>query len=81
MTPTSETSVPFISAPLLNLMPIVRFIIDQIIIEITNTNTFIEITPKNCDPKFVSGFVSGTANVPQIPANKCAGTAPTTSSI
>ena len=41
-----------------------------------NTKTFIETTPSNCGPNDVSGFVIGTANVPQIPANKWAGTAP-----
>ena len=46
-----------------------------------NTNALIDITPSNCAPKFVSGLVIGTASVPQIPANKWAGIAPTTSSI
>ena len=49
--------------------------------ETINTNAFIEITPSSCAPNETSGFVIGTASVPQIPANKCAGTAPTTSSI
>ena len=38
-------------------------------------------TPMNCVLKTASEFVAGTIKVPQIPANKCAGTAPTTSSI
>ena len=62
-------------------MPIVVFIIDQIVNETTNTNTFIAITPKSCPLNDASGFVSGTTSVPQTPANKCAGIAPTTSSI
>ena len=37
---------------------------------VTKTNAFIDITPKSCGPNDVSGFVIGTANVPQIPANK-----------
>ena len=77
----SLTSVPFNSASLLNLIPTVDFIIDHIMYEIINTKIFIETIPNNCDPKEVSGFVSGTASVPQIPANKWAGIAPTTSSI
>ncbi len=36
----------------------------------TKTNALIEITPINCALKFASEFVSGTANVPQTPANK-----------
>ena len=47
----------------------------------TNTKAFTEMTPRTCAPNETSEFVIGTANVPQIPANKCAGTAPTTSSI
>ena len=46
-----------------------------------NTNAFTDTTPINCALKLASAFVAGTINVPQIPANKCAGTAPTTSSI
>ena len=48
---------------------------------LANTNTFIAITPSNCVPKFAPELVAGTISVPQIPANKCAGIAPTTSSI
>ena len=36
---------------------------------------------QNCVPKEVSVLVNGTTNVPKIPANKCTGIAPTTSSI
>ena len=36
--------------------------------------------PHREKPKDVSGFVSGTTNVPKIPANICTGIAPTTSS-
>jgi len=46
-----------------------------------NTNIFTANTPINCALKFAPEFVAGTINVPQIPANKCAGIAPTTSSI
>ena len=42
---------------------------------------FTDSTPINCALIAASEFVTGTINVPQIPANKCAGTAPTTSSI
>ena len=35
-----------------------------------NTNTFMDITPRSCVPKFALELVIGTANVPQIPANK-----------
>ena len=70
-----------VSASLLSLIPIVAFIIDHTINATTNTKTLIEITPNNCVPNDVSGFVIGTARVPQIPANKWAGIAPTTSSI
>ena len=38
--------------------------------ETTNTKALIEITPINCALKLASEFVSGTASVPQIPANK-----------
>ena len=40
----------------------------------------IESTPINCALNDASAFVNGTASVPQIPANKWAGIAPTTSS-
>ena len=53
----------------------------QSIKDIMNTVPLIAITPKSWVPKFAAEFVIGTANVPQIPANKCAGTVPTTSSI
>ena len=46
-----------------------------------NTKALIETTPSNCVPNEAPEFVIGTAKVPQIPANKCAGIAPTTSSI
>ena len=46
-----------------------------------NTNTTTEIVPMNCAPKETSLLVNGTANVPHTPATKCAGMAPTTSSI
>ena len=39
-----------------------------------------DITPRSCVPKLALELVIGTANVPQIPANKWAGIAPTTSS-
>ena len=73
--------MPFVSASLLSLIPNVFFIIAQTINAVTKTNALIDITPKSCGPNDVSGLVIGTANVPQIPANKCAGIAPTTSSI
>ena len=72
--------MPFISASLLNLIPIVFFINAQTIKATTKTNTFMEITPSNWVPKFAPELVIGTAKVPHIPANKCAGIAPTTSS-
>ena len=42
---------------------------------------FTDNTPINWVLKLAPEFVAGTINVPQIPANKCAGIAPTTSSI
>ena len=81
MTPVSETSVPFNSASLLSLIPIVFFINAQTIKATAKTNTFMEITPRHGVPTFAPELVIGTAKVPHIPANKCAGTAPTTSSI
>ena len=62
-------------------MPMVAFIIDQTINETTNTKAQIEAVPSNCGPKDVPLLVRGTASVPHIPANKCTGIAPTTSSI
>ena len=47
----------------------------------TKTKPVTLMTPSNCDAKLVSVFVIGTASVPQIPANKWTGIAPTTSSI
>ena len=49
--------------------------------QVIKTKALIDITPKSCGPNDVSELVIGTAKVPQIPANKCAGIAPTTSSI
>ena len=62
-------------------MPMVFFIIVQIINDTINTNATTDNTPSNCDPKLASALVKGTTKVPHIPATKCAGIAPTTSSI
>ena len=62
-------------------MQIVCFIINQIINETINTKTLMEVIPIIWLEKATVLLVIGTAKVPQIPANKCAGIAPTTSSI
>ena len=48
-----------------------------------NTNMFTDSTPINCATKHVASAVceQELLKFPNIPANKCAGTAPTTSSI
>jgi len=74
-------SVPFISASLHNLIPIVFFIAFQIMNTMANTVPLIAITSNNFVPNFTPEFVIGTASVSQIPANKCGKIAPTTSSI
>ena len=70
MTPVSLTSVPLVSASLLNLIPIVAFINDQIIKATMKTKILIDKTPINCAPKVTPELVAGTIKVPQIPANK-----------
>ena len=62
-------SVPFISASLHNLIPIVFFIAFQIMNTMANTVPLIAITSNNFVPKFAPEFVIGTASVSQIPAN------------
>ena len=46
-----------------------------------NVNTPITTMPRICVKMLASLLVRQTAKVPQIPANKCTGIAPTTSSI
>ena len=64
------TSVPLVSASLLNLKPIVALMRLNAIYATTKTNMFTDNTPINWVLKFAPEFVAGTINVPQIPANK-----------
>ena len=60
-------------------MPIVRSMSFQTMREATNENPATDATPTNCTPRSAPAAMLA-ASVPQIPATKCTGMAPTTSS-
>ena len=62
-------------------MPKIDFNTYQTIADVMTTNMPTTIMLYNCVPNEASLLVNGTIRVPQIPAIKCTGMAPTTSSI
>ena len=79
--PSSVVSRPLISASSLTRMPTVAFRMNQTIADTHEGEHHRQHDGIKLHTKARSLFVKVTAIVPQIPANKCTGIAPTTSSI
>ena len=78
--PSSATSCPSRSTWVVTRTEITTSMSFHSTQEVANTNAPIARMPINCTPR-LPPLTMHTANVPQMPANRWAGTAPTTSSI